>query len=313
MKRAVVLAAGGALVLAALPFVYSNASGTYQVVHGWPKLPDGYALGQVTGVDVGPSGDVWVFHRESKPILRIDAASGEILSSFGDGLITQAHGLSVDKNENVWVTDSADHVVHQFSPDGKLLRTLGKKGEPGEDDARFNKPTDIETAPDGTLYISDGYGNSRVVHYSADGKFLGAWGEKGTGEGQFDTPHGISIDADGRIYVADRGNGRVQVFDPAGKFLSAWKSEELGRPWGLEVGPDGSVFVADGGDLTGTAYDRNRAVRLDRNGRILEKWGSYGSQDGQFYWAHDIAAGADGAVYVVDVNVGMRVQKFVKR
>lgn len=130
MKRTTLLTAFLAVLATALPILYSDAASTYQVVHGWPKLPDGYALGQVTGVDVGPDGDIWVFHRAAKPVLRIDAASGEILSSFGDGLITQAHGLSVDPDGNVWLTDSADHVVYQFSPDGKRLRTLGKKGEP---------------------------------------------------------------------------------------------------------------------------------------------------------------------------------------
>ena len=313
MKRAALLAAFFSLIFLAAPPLATDAAATYQVVHGWPQLPDGYALGQVTGVDVDSHNCVWVFHRGARTVLRLNADSGEILSSFGDGMITQAHGLSVDAGDNVWLTDSNDHVVHQFNHDGKHLRTLGKKGEPAEDETHFNKPTDVEVAPDGSIYVSDGYGNSRVVRLSSKGKFLTAWGRKGQGDGDFDTPHGVAIDKQGQIYIADRGNSRIQVFDGDGKFLKAWKSDGIGRPWGLDIGPDGSLFVADGGDLTGKAYDRNRALRMNLDGRILDKWGSYGSQDGQFYWAHDIAAGPDGAVYVTDVNVGMRVQKFVKK
>ena len=286
---------------------------TYQVVHGWPKLPEGYALGQVVGVDVDSQNRVWVFHRAARPVLCIDADTGEILSSFGDDLFDNEHGLAVDGDDNVWVTDANTHVVQKYSPDGELLQTLGIEGEAGEDEERFNKPTDVEVGPDGSIYVTDGYGNNRVVKLGKDGKFVSAWGTKGTGSGEFDTPHGIAVDGEGRVYIADRGNSRLQVFDGDGKFLSEWKSDELGRPWGVDITADGNVVVADGGDLTNTAYDRNGALLMTADGDVIERWGSYGSQDGQFYWAHDIAAGPDGAVYVTDVNVGMRVQKFVRR
>ena len=285
----------------------------YQVVHGWPSLPQGYTLGQVVGVDVDSQNRVWVFHRAARPVLCIDGASGEILSSFGDDMFENEHGLAVDADDNVWVTDADTHVVQKYSPDGELLATLGIKGEAGEDEERFNKPTDVEVAPDGSIYVADGYGNNRVVKLDSNGKFVTAWGTKGTEDGEFDTPHGIAVDGSGRVYIADRGNSRVQVFDGDGKFLSEWKSDEIGRPWGVDITADGNVVVADGGDLTNTAYDRNGALLMTTDGEVIERWGSYGSQDGQFYWAHDIAAGADGAVYVTDVNVGMRVQKFVRR
>ena len=285
----------------------------YGVVHGWPVLPEGYALGQTTGVEVDQHNCVFVFHRAARPVLRIDGDSGEILSSFGDDKFSNTHGLDVDHDNNVWLTDANDHVVYQYSHDGELMKTIGVYQEPGEDETHFNKPTDVTVAPDGSIYVSDGYGNSRVVKLSSEGKFMMTWGSKGTGPGEFDTPHGITIETDGNVYVADRGNARIQVFDAAGKYLNEWKSDELGRPWGVDTTAGGNVVVADGGDMTGTAYDHNSALLMDRGGNILEKWGSYGSQDGQFYWAHDIAAGADGAVYVVDVNVGMRVQKFVRQ
>ena len=284
----------------------------FQVVHGWPALPEGYALGQVTGVDVDSQNRVWVFHRAERPVLCIDGDTGEILSSFGDGGFENEHGLAVDADDNVWVTDADTHVVEQYSPEGELLKTLGTKGDPGEDETRFNQPTDLDFGPDGSIYVTDGYGNNRIVKLDRDGKFVTAWGGKGDEAGEFDTPHGIAVDGEGRVYVADRGNSRVQVFDADGEFLSEWKSEEIGRPWGVDVAADGNVVVADGGDLTNTAYDRNGALLMTPEGGILERWGSYGSQDGQFYWAHDIAAGPDGSVYVVDVNAGMRVQKFTR-
>lgn len=290
-----------------------GAEAKYQVVHGWPSLPEGYALGQVVGVDVDSQNRVWVFHRAARPVLCIDGDSGEIVSSFGDDMFENEHGLAVDADDNVWVTDADTHVVQKYSPDGKLLATLGIKGEAGEDEERFNKPTDVEVAPDGSIYVTDGYGNNRVVKLDSDGKFVTAWGTKGAEQGEFDTPHGIAVDGSGRVYVADRGNSRVQVFDADGKFLSEWKSDEIGRPWGVDITADGNVVVADGGDLTSTAYDRNGALLMTADGDVIERWGSYGSQDGQFYWAHDIASGADGAVYVTDVNVGMRVQKFIRR
>ncbi len=285
----------------------------YQVVHGWPSLPDGYALGQVVGVDVDSQNRVWVFHRAARPVLCIDGETGEILSSFGDDMFENEHGLAVDADDNVWVTDADTHVVQKYSPEGELLMALGIKGEAAEDEMRFNKPTDVEVAPDGSIYVTDGYGNNRVVKLDSDGTFVTAWGTRGTESGEFDTPHGIAIGGDGRVYIADRGNSRMQVFDADGKFLSEWKSDEIGRPWGVDITADGNLVVADGGDLTNTAYDRNGALLMTADGEVIERWGSYGSQDGQFYWAHDIAAGADGAVYVTDVNVGMRVQKFVRR
>ena len=147
----------------------------------------------------------------------------------------------------------------------------------------------------------------------ADGKFLFDWGTKGTAPGEFDLPHGIAMDARGRLYVADRANGRVQVFDPNGKFLDQWKSPELGRPWGMTVDADGFLYLIDGGDLNPKPPDRGRVLKMTLEGEILEEWGSFGSYDGQFYWAHDVGVGKDGAVYVVDVHLGMRVQKFVRK
>ncbi len=288
-----------------------HGSGSYRVVHGWPQLPQGFALGEVSGVEVDSHNHVFVFHRGDRPILCFDGDSGKIVASWGDGMFGVSHGLTVDSQDNVWVTDTGLHQVFKFSHNGELLMTVGAKGVPGLDGTHLNKPTDVVVAPTGEFYVSDGYGNSRVAKFSADGQFLFDWGSKGTKAGEFDLPHGIALDAKGRVYVADRSNNRIQVFKPDGTFLHQWQSEELGRPWGLTVGRDGSLYVADGGDMNPKPPERARVLKLDLEGNILEQWGSFGSYDGQFYWAHDVGVGQDGAVYVVDVNVGMRVQKFV--
>ena len=295
------------------PLLSDHHAPSYQVVHDWPQLPDGFVLGEVAGVGVDSHNHVFVFHRGSRPILCLDGASGKIVASWGDGMFGSAHGLDVDPQDNVWVTDTVNHQITKFSHDGELLMTLGAKGVPGLDGNHFNKPTDIVVASSGEFYVSDGYGNSRVAKFSAEGKFLLDWGEKGDEPGRFDTPHGIAVDDQGRVYIADRANSRIQIFDGDGNFLKQWQSSELGRPWGLEIGADGHLYVADGGDLHHTPPGRNRVLKLDLKGNILEKWGSFGKYNGQLYWAHDVAVAPDGGVYVVDVSFGMRVQKFVPR
>ncbi|MDA1313233.1 MAG: peptidyl-alpha-hydroxyglycine alpha-amidating lyase family protein [Acidobacteria bacterium] len=301
------------LAFAAGPNLFTtHANQSYEVVHGWPQLPEGFALGQTTGVEVDSKNRVLVFHRGARPILAFDGKSGNLLASFGDGLFGSAHGLTVDHEDNIWVTDASRHTVHKFSPDGKLLMSVGAADVPGVDGSHFNRPTDVAVAPNADIYIADGYGNRRIVHLNSSGEFIREWGTEGSAPGQFVDPHGLALDPDGNVYVADRGNSRIQVFTKDGKFIKEWKSKELGRPWGLDIDSKPFLFVADGGDLHPQPPERNRILKLDLNGKILEAWGSFGSYDGQFYWAHDVAAGDDGAVYVTDVNVGMRVQKFVK-
>ena len=136
--------------------------------------------------------------------------------------------------------------------------------------------------------------------------------QPGEGPGDFNTVHGITLDNEGKVYVADRANNRIQVFEGNGKYLTQWQSEKIGRPWSVAIGPDGYIYVADGGDVKEKPPERNGAVKLDLNGQVIARWGSFGSYDGQFYWAHDIGVDKDGAVYVVDVHHGMRVQKFVR-
>ena len=293
------------------------ASGTslelYEVVHGWPRLPENDALGQVTGVDVDSRNRVIISHRGANPVRAFDADTGEQAAAWGEGLFGSPHGLEVDHDDNIWVTDPQNQQVYKFSSDGKLLMTVGAKEVKGTDQDHFNSPTGVAVLPNGEFYVADGYGNSRVVKFDKHGKYLYEWGRKGDKPGEFNTVHGIAADKKGRVYVADRSNTRIQVFDGRGNFLQEWKSEEIGRPWGLTVGSDGYLYVVDGGDVKEEPPERNAAIKMDLDGKIIAKWGRFGSYDGQFYWAHDIAVGPDGAVYVVDVHLGMRVQKFVPK
>jgi DNA-binding beta-propeller fold protein YncE len=177
-----------------------------------------------------------------------------------------------------------------------------------DDPERFDRPTNVAFAANGDVYVADGYNNSRIARFSADGRFLGAFGEKGFGKGQLNTPHGIATDEAGKVYVADRENARVQVFDAEGGYLTEWKGGELGRPWAISFGEDGFFYVVDGGDQD-PAHPRGHVLRLDHAGRILDRFSSFGDGPGQLEWGHGVSVGKDGSVYVVDVEGG-RVQKF---
>jgi outer membrane protein assembly factor BamB len=269
----------------------------YRPVPGWPKLPDGVTLGPVSAVATDSSDRVYVFHRGKRPVLVFDR-DGKFLRSWGDDHLKTPHGLRIDKDGNVWVTDIGTHQVLKFDADGKLLLALGKKGQPGAGPDQFDRPTDVAVAPTGEFYVSDGYGNSRVLKFSKDGKLVKQWGRKGKGEGEFDLPHAICLDARGRVYVGDRENDRVLVFDADGKFLAVWK--ESGAPYGLFLAGD-RLFVADG---------RAGWVKvLDGDGKPLGRFGEKGSGPGQFKMPHMLCVDSRGAVYVAEVD-GKRVQKF---
>jgi DNA-binding beta-propeller fold protein YncE len=294
----------GALFLAACLAPPAPAAGIpdYQPVAGWPALPGSVQLGAVSGVATDSADRVYVFHRGKAPILVFDQG-GKFLRSWGDDVVKTAHGLRIDGDDHVWVTDIGNHQVMKFDAEGKLLLTLGKKGQPGDSPEQFDRPTDVAVAPSGEFYVADGYGNSRVVKFSKEGKYLKEWGRKGTGEGEFNLPHAIRLDGRGRVYVGDRENNRVQVFDADGKFLAQWT--EAGAPFGLFLTQDdGRLFVADG--------RANWVKVLDLEGKALGRWGEKGKGPGQFDLPHALCVDRKGAVYVVEIT-GKRVQKFVPR
>jgi len=295
----------------------------YEIVHGWPVLPEGEILGSAAGVDVDSQGNVLVFHRAGrtwaeplpldvikKPTVAIfDGRTGMLRQQWGAGLFAMPHGLTVDNHDNVWLTDVALQQGFKFTHDGKLLMVIGERGVAGQDANHFNRPTDIYVLPDGSFYVSDGYRNTRVAKFSPEGKFLFQWGTPGAGPGQFDTPHAIKADRNGRVYVADRENDRVQVFDANGHFLKQWKSKAMGRPYSLVLIGKGLAAVVDGGDQPAMGPDRSHVSIVDMDGDVLEAFGRFGNYDGQFRMGHDIAVDQLGNLYIVDIT-GQRVQKF---
>ena len=289
--------------------------GRYAVDPTWPALPSGITTGETAGVGVDSHGHVVVFHRGDKhSVLLLDPDTGELVASFGDGLFVNAHGLGIDAQDNVWITDTLRHQVLKFSHDGELLMSLGEKGVAGLDAAHFDQPTDVAIAPNGDVYVSDGYGNSRVVQFDRSGRFIRTWGEPGSAAGQFNLPHGITLDDEGHVYVADRSNQRVQVFDSQGKYIAQWGEDVFGpgsRPWGLEFDA-GLIYVIDGGNMDANTPDYARLTVLDKHGAVKTQWSSYGSAPGQLSWGHDVTVGADGSVYTAEVRNNNRAQKFVR-
>ena len=276
--------------------------GKYQAVPHWPQLPSGYELGQVSAVAPDGLGEVFVFHRGEHPIMVFDV-DGKFVRSFGEGLIAKAHGLRFDARGNVWITDVGNHTVRKFSHDGRLLQTLGQEGKAGDTPEQFDQPADIAFGLLGEIYVADGYGNSRVVKFTPEGKFVKAWGKKGSGDGEFNTVHAIVVDPHGRVFVGDRENNRIQVFDADGKLLAKWT--EFGAPFGLFLDTHGGRFlIADG--------RAHKCLALDPHGKVLESWGSQGQGAGEFDLPHSISMDHYGSVYVTEIT-GKRVQKFVRK
>ncbi len=251
-------------------------------------MPDGWKFGRVSAVATDPSGEVYVFQRGPKadPLIVFDS-KGKYLRSWGKGMFGNPHGLRIDKQNNVWVTDNGDHQVMKFTRDGKLLLTLGVKGKPAADNKSFNRPTDIAFAPNGDVYISDGYGNSRVVKITKDGKYILDWGKRGTGPGEFNIPHSVAVDSKGTVYVSDRENNRIQIFDPNGKFLRQWT--HLGATQNLFITPKDELWIITHRDnIENITYDTlaGRIMKIDlATGKIL------GSMESPGHWLNVSSAG----------------------
>ena len=244
-------------------------------------MPVGWTFGRVSAVATDSAGNLYAFQRgkTADPLIVFDS-TGKYLRSWGKGMFGTPHGLRIDSADNVWITDSSDHQVMKFTKVGDLLLTLGVKGKAGADEKRFNKPTDIAFAGNGDFYVSDGYGNSRVVKFSRDGKYIAAWGKHRAGPGEFSTPHSVAVDSSGTVYVCDRDNNRIQIFDAAGKFLRQWT--HLGCALSMFITPKDEAWVLAFRDATeGAAYEwlSGRIMRIDlATGRIL------GSMESPGHW-----------------------------
>jgi len=277
----------------------------------WGALPPGRVWGNTSAVDVDAQGHVWVADkcgallctdRTEDPILEFDA-SGNLLRSFGSGMLISPHGIHVDAEGHIWVTDNGraagkGQQVLKFSRDGKLLLTLGRAGVAGTDAETFDQPTDVAVAPNGNVFVADGHVNSRIVTFSPDGRFIRAWGRKGTGPGEFDLPHALAFDSRGRLFVGDRGNSRIQIFDQEGNFLAEWR--QFGRPSGIFIDRNDTLYVTDSesNPYRNPSYQRGLRLGSARDGSVsafvpivsADPNATAGGPEG-------IAAGVDGTIY----------------
>jgi len=265
------------------------------------QVPGHIVFGGVSGVAVNSQGQIYVLHRAEHPVVCFEP-TGEYVRAWGDDLIGSGHGLRIDREDNVWVTDTEHHLVYKFDPRGELLLTLGQPDKPGLGHDQFDKPTDVNFGPGGEIYVTDGYGNSRIMKFNAKGEFLTTWGEAGSGPGQFNAPHAVVIGKDGRVIIGDRDNDRIQIFTPEGELLETWTGF---APFGLAFGPDDVLFVADG--------RANKILRLDADGNVVQSWGgTKGAAPGEFSTPHMLEADRQGNLYAAEVS-GKRVQKLVRR
>ncbi len=247
-------------------------------------MPKGWYFGRVSAVATDSAGEVYVFQRgaDADPIVVFDK-DGKYLRSWGRDLdFGNEHGLRVDRDGNVWITDNGNHQVMKFTREGKLLLTLGVRGESGEDDKHFFRPADITFGPDGSVYVADGYGNARVVKFSPEGEYITAWGKHGTGESEFNIVHSAAVDSKGTVYVSDRENNRIQIFDADGKFLRMWT--HLGATQNIFITPDDEMWIITHRDnIENITYDTlaGRIMKIDMaTGRII------GAMESPGHWIH---------------------------
>lgn len=295
----------------------------YEADDRWAKLPAGWGWSEATAVAIDTHDRVFVFNRGEHPVIVFDR-DGNFLTAWGEGLFVRPHGIAVGPDDTVYCTDDSGHTVRKFTPDGRLLMTLGVPGRPSDTGAAsmdfrtirraagpFHYPCNLAVAPGGDLYVCDGYGNARVHKFTPDGKLLLSWGEPGSGPGQFHIPHGIAVDRDGTVLVADRENGRIQLFSPNGEYLAEWR--DIARPCQVLIHRD-RVYVAELGyragmwpgtepptpDATG-----GRVSVFDHRGELLARWG--GGLDpcapGDFFAPHDIGVDSRGDIYVAEVTM----------
>ena len=265
------------------------------VVPNWGELPEGREWGSTAGIDIDPiDGHIWAYERcgagtfgsgapincdnnPVDPVFKFDRNTGEVLANFGGGLMVTPHGIHVDSDGNVWVTDFAGnaegtkgHQVFKFSPSGEVLLTLGTAGQPGSGPNQLNQPNDVITAPDGSIFVGDGHdgqganppegSTGRILKYAADGTFIKEWGQIGALHGEFRTPHALALDSQGRLFVADRGNHRIEIFDQEGNYLDS--RYMYGRISGIFITEADMLYAIDSESSASTHPNWMNGVRI---------------------------------------------------
>jgi len=333
---------------AALLFASSVAAQTftnpYRPDYNWGNLPDGREWGSISGIYPANDGDsIWALDRCSAnsclgsdldPVLQLDL-DGNVINSFGAGMLAWPHQIYIDHEDNVWVIDGdirgaeeagLGSAIFKFSPNGELLMTLGTPGVPGDPPMGFTRPNDVVIAPDtGTIFVAEGHGAippNRIVRFSADGSYEGEFGETGYGQGQFHEPHHISMDSAGRLFIADRQNNRIQIMDQEGNFIAFWN--QFGRPSGLYISPDDMLYVGD--SESGPAPNEHmgqrnagweRGVRVGdaRSGAVFhfipESWNQPTMNEMSFSGPEGVAVDRHGNIYAAEV-FQRRVVKYTR-
>lgn len=278
-------------------FVVTDGEHQYDVIRPWQKkAPDGSDIGLISQLALDRHGRVFVLQRTA-PHLRIYTPDGQLERSFEHPQLTSGHGLHIDAQDRIWITTYDAHQVLVFDADLRLLMELGGFNQPRWQ-APFNHPTGVHVGPDGSAYVSDGYGNACVHRFSPDGHHLQSWGRPGTGPGEFNTPHAVWVLPDGRVLCSDRDNDRIQVFDADGQWLATWGG--LIRPMALWATPTGEhLFVSE---------QVPRISRLDtRDGRVLGRARAFG------IYAHGMAGDAQGNLFVAEQGASMLVAQYRRR
>jgi sugar lactone lactonase YvrE len=333
------LALAAAATLTCLFAQENSAPNPYRTVENWAQLPAGRMWGSTSAVEIDRDGrSIWVAERcganscagkTDDPVLHFDP-SGKLMKSFGSGMLIFPHGICVDRDGNIWVTDEQardgkGYQVFKFSPDGKVLMTLGKPGGDPNDPASFYQPDDVAIAPNGDIFVSEGHtpnmGSARIVKFTKDGKFIKAWGKHGSGPGEFEVPHALAFDTQGRLFVGDRANNRIQIFDQDGKFLQEWK--QFSRPSGIYIDKKDVIYVTDSESTDKPGYGYNpgwkRGIRIGsaKDGKVTAfipdpLVPAPGAALPATSTSEGVAADVDGNVYGAEVG-SKSLKKYVKK
>lgn len=337
------LAACAATALAAAqPLTAQTPTNPFRPDYEWGRLPDNRQWGATSAIYPAGDGNIWVAERcgqnscvgsDVDPVLLMDP-EGNVLRSFGAGRISWPHGMFVDRQGNVWITDASTtgaeerglgHTVMKFSPQGELLMTIGTPGEAGDPPRRLNRPNDVVVAPSGEIFIVDGHGPTgpnRLMKFAADGSFIRTIGDTGYGPGEFLEPHAIAMDSQGRLFIADRYNNRIQLMSQEGEFIASWT--QFGRPSGIFIDENDVIYVADSesgpapNQYTGqrnAGWERGIRIGDARDGWVFhfipETWNRSNLNVNSFSGPEGVAVDRDGNIYGAEVSQ-RRIVKYTR-